>query len=768
MKTIARGWGAGTLLFALAAPQCLAQISEVVDVSSVSDLRASESSERSVPREFSETSLDWSADSSHQSILAKRLLLSQGGQPLASSPSPSSIAPLSAVAPFSLIAYFFERADPAARPTTEGAELMASFRARYALLSQADRLCRRKPSATDGGREWSKLVRAIQARSRLIDVQTLTMAIEQLDALHADPKVRRRALDAAKELLDCPQGYGTEAELLMIALGASAFEIDNQEVSEAWNGVEHSERLWQVLSASKWAEGAVPRSTADALAIALYEPPPLPIERDLYPVNKRSDRDAPDAPPRLCLALSGGGIRSAAFQIGVLQGLRDRGLLSRVDLISAVSGGGYATSWFISSRLEEAGVRMAFPDNMFRSEVIFERPSGHQKANPPPPQPYAFLDEAKVSALDSRFSRLVSLPEGLFLALAGLPAVLIEAPYDSLESDLPSFLLEHRSYTRLLQKAYSIPDYPLAGLARRLARVPDLAYPIFSATAHAGTCSEEPSPTLGFAADLRTSSFELAPSQVGSIASGFSSAAPYLYTVADAAAISGAAIDIPSGLVCSAFKRAYVRLGARLPAAEGKLMYVTDGGYSDNLALVPLLRRNCQAIIVSDAEHDPQLTFSGYQRLAEALKRQRIGTLEVKDIECLTAQTSRPCGQGDPHPCFVTSKTDESAPRRSRQQERGWFTGTVRMAGVPDGEGIPLLYLKMTVDESKLDTYPTPVAEAIDWHCRRPYCEFPHIPTTRQWLPTVQFRGLRHLGRHLMGQAVENGGWPPAALSSRP
>lgn len=42
------------------------------------------------------------------------------------------------------------------------------------------------------------------------------------------------------------------------------------------------------------------------------------------------------------LSLSGGGIRSASFCIGVLSNLADRGLLKRIDCISAVSGGCYA------------------------------------------------------------------------------------------------------------------------------------------------------------------------------------------------------------------------------------------------------------------------------------------------------------------------------------------------------------------------------------------------------------------------------------------
>ena len=48
------------------------------------------------------------------------------------------------------------------------------------------------------------------------------------------------------------------------------------------------------------------------------------------------------------LALSGGGIRSATFSLGILQGLADKGLLRHVDYISTVSGGGYIGSWLVS------------------------------------------------------------------------------------------------------------------------------------------------------------------------------------------------------------------------------------------------------------------------------------------------------------------------------------------------------------------------------------------------------------------------------------
>jgi hypothetical protein len=45
------------------------------------------------------------------------------------------------------------------------------------------------------------------------------------------------------------------------------------------------------------------------------------------------------------VAFSGGGIRSATFNLGVLQKLSDFGLLGKVDYLSTVSGGGYVGAW---------------------------------------------------------------------------------------------------------------------------------------------------------------------------------------------------------------------------------------------------------------------------------------------------------------------------------------------------------------------------------------------------------------------------------------
>jgi hypothetical protein len=80
----------------------------------------------------------------------------------------------------------------------------------------------------------------------------------------------------------------------------------------------------------------------------------------------RSRRNLADVPPGrravageagnlVGLALSGGGIRSATFGLGVLDGLRRLGLLRQIDYLSTVSGGGYIGAWLVAGCKNEPG-----------------------------------------------------------------------------------------------------------------------------------------------------------------------------------------------------------------------------------------------------------------------------------------------------------------------------------------------------------------------------------------------------------------------------
>ena len=81
------------------------------------------------------------------------------------------------------------------------------------------------------------------------------------------------------------------------------------------------------------------RTTDNRELAKLFSAPPTP-----------RDANSHDPGFRWALCLSGGGIRSASFSLGVIQGLAQRKILDRFDYVSTVSGGGYIGSWLSAWR----------------------------------------------------------------------------------------------------------------------------------------------------------------------------------------------------------------------------------------------------------------------------------------------------------------------------------------------------------------------------------------------------------------------------------
>jgi len=69
------------------------------------------------------------------------------------------------------------------------------------------------------------------------------------------------------------------------------------------------------------------------------------------------------------LSLSGGGIRSSAFCLGVLQALDVRGLIDKVDYLSSVSGGGYVGASMTGAMSTGMAGKFPFPSELQAVEV---------------------------------------------------------------------------------------------------------------------------------------------------------------------------------------------------------------------------------------------------------------------------------------------------------------------------------------------------------------------------------------------------------------
>ena len=74
--------------------------------------------------------------------------------------------------------------------------------------------------------------------------------------------------------------------------------------------------------------------------------------------------------PLSALCISGGGIRSATFALGALQGLAEHTLLGQFDYLSTVSGGGYIGSWLTAWIKRAGGLENVIPHLRGKAERV--------------------------------------------------------------------------------------------------------------------------------------------------------------------------------------------------------------------------------------------------------------------------------------------------------------------------------------------------------------------------------------------------------------
>lgn len=267
------------------------------------------------------------------------------------------------------------------------------------------------------------------------------------------------------------------------------------------------------------------------------------------------EAEKPEVRTELGLALSGGGIRSALYSIGVLKALHDQGILEKVDIISTVSGGSYAGYWLYSNAL--AKPRESLGAASFGPRVLGEN----------------------MCELVTRANFVTNWDY-------------VATPF--LLKSYPTMYAEHIGRTF----GYADKDLtPINGFEST--RESPRPYLIVNATVH------QPTPLAGWADGL----FEMTPRLYGNEALGYHAWNAQAPQYRHAVGASGAAKDI--------LKRefSFVQTGGR------KLdVTLTDGGNSENLGALALIRRGVKTIIVADGEHNPDYRFEAYVNLKERLK----------------------------------------------------------------------------------------------------------------------------------------------------
>jgi hypothetical protein len=361
--------------------------------------------------------------------------------------------------------------------------------------------------------------------------------------------------------------------------------------------------------------------------------------------------------PALCVAMSGGGIRSAAFNIGVLRALHENGLLARTDVMSAVSGGSYALSWYLLQQYyaqQPGGAGLSRKDTL---DAMFDWKGDYQR--------HLALHARQFGASGAITYYIGATISGFFTLTSFNVLRLIQFGEDSSarsdyrESIRGTFQRERYPKTgETLNEAEQVvgQDVTFVDLAT-FAKSHDLPFFVFVTTVDVDA-DDQPGTKAKPPSRLWPSIFELNAWGLGSDSYGYASwkdaggsdirgdfarqrwDAVRLVNVAPA--ISGAALSPASGGLSVQgrllMSLGYLDLGYRVPrfmAGDVGSLYLSDGGHAENLGLYPLVRRDCRNIIVIDAEHEPEprYRFEAYFKVRPVLEKEMTRTLSIAAID---------------------------------------------------------------------------------------------------------------------------------------
>jgi hypothetical protein len=475
--------------------------------------------------------------------------------------------------------------------------------------------------------------------------------------------------------------------------------------------------------------------------------------------------------PTFGVALSGGGNRSAAFSMGVLQALCESGRLNAVDVISAVSGGSYTLSWYLLQQFYAHGVAGADAASPRIDDELFD-PDGRFQGYV---ENHATLGRARFDLVFK--GGLSAVFDALLFNVFRLLTMLIPR---SEAAVLRNNTFARREYREGIQRAYQLlpgtDGEPLnastpfvAGtiaashnLELSLAQPPVTFPEMRDFVSRSGlpafvfnTTVRPPRP--GSNEPLGARVFELGAAGLGSDSCGYltwdqtegfgwepgidlkagevglttllrdRATSPFatVRSFNNASAVSGAALS-GTNLTKKAVRRGLWLMNYGLEyavpclAAPRRLLRLSDGGHCENLGLYALLRRGCKKILVVDAEFDRGLGFPSYRCVKDAAARELGLVVTIPAIDDGTFSPSEPVCHGT-----VTSEGALVA--------RIW-------------------YLKLSMDEALIRNQ----ASVVDYARRHPH--FPQESTVDQYFEPAQFRAYRALG-HLIGGLI------PATLS---
>ena len=340
------------------------------------------------------------------------------------------------------------------------------------------------------------------------------------------------------------------------------------------------------------------------------------------PVSNLPDNQLGYVPqPKLCLALSGGGLRSAVLGLGAFQQLEESNLLREIDLVASVSGGGWPLYGMLA--------------NMERGT-----------------SPSVLLDEN--GAYIKKFDNTDFISDSDILETGAIQLTLGKLSDNLLHLLQPK---GHVSFNKSLSNSYGSKIHKkfyfhARSAAFEHARLNEVSkfndwnfpYPIFIASSLEGL--EPPKSTHEYNVD---NLFELSPKWAGSQAHDYQLKFGEHLDMLDVVVASSGASDSPrtqnnlkigdSGktLELGDIKeftqtpphriRKLLALGGRIQF-KGTNLFLSDGGFIENTGILPLIKRQCDEIIAIDSRLDPYM-YNVEFHLLKAIIEKMGGSMDI-------------------------------------------------------------------------------------------------------------------------------------------
>lgn len=454
--------------------------------------------------------------------------------------------------------------------------------------------------------------------------------------------------------------------------------------------------------------------------------------------------------PNVCVSLSGGGLRSASFSTGVLRGLKHEGVLNQIDVVSATSGGGWASLWLQARLAEGASL-----------DEIYGQPG---------------TDDTELL----RGLERVSFVDAFWTGWTG-----VTAPLRAAGSAYYAAIV-----TKFGRGGFSFSDTSIADINKNVVThqvpVPIITVASFSPclsapNARFGPKGPKLEDRLNELMPMSKHLVELTPQGWGSSEQGHATTFPHeLRQMEHWTRVASAAIDAPGYEQCKLLRALGVTFGEHVtsPKTIGlewdkrEDIFVADGGFVDNLAVRNVVQRGCKSILISDAEHDPGLVFEAYRRLNLDLARSG-QKLVIKEIDAWLKQQqdavekagktpSDVPGEGAvlSKPVFLADDPENEVVKRPVMG--GCIT---RGAGCDATDDVVsrVLYIKLSINPTEVsagafkpqvkDFYDKSVAAAQackEGRGQGEDCSFPQTPTFKTDYSAAEFRAYRLLAEDLI------------------